>query len=334
MGRRRFPDFLRTDERPEGARLEGPPRTVVFHHQPKTAGSTFRGILESLFDRGEVCPGEIDDEVRELTPEQQAKYRLYAGHFTYDTVMERGADAIRLIILRNPIERVISNFYNLRDPNRYGAAWIRRADERPGVKSFLGKVHGMTLEEFVHSDLNRARDRVVNRQTRYLVPKSKVVKGFPKWDDAMLGEAKRNLEEQFAFAAVQEEFDDALALFLMTFGLPPIAKPERFNTNINVRERSSKGYDVPESVLKHLEEHNRMDLALWDHARALMHARLERFERAMVDEDRVLRGERDGGPPPIADATLEPRLSVVVRRAIKDRLPDSIRRLVRAAQSR
>ena len=329
--KRRFPDFLRTVDDPAGSRLDGPLRTVVFHHQPKTAGSTFRQILESLFRPDEVCPGEIDDEVTSLSAEERAGYRLYAGHYRYDTIDELLPNALWLVMIRNPIDRVVSNYYNVRDPKRYGRAWIRRANERPGVKGFLAKVQEMTLEEFVFSDLNRARDRVVNRQTRYLVRREMHAKRFPVYEAEIVEAAKRNLRERFVYIGVQEHFQLSLDLLLMTFGLPPIEDRSRFNPNINVRERKSHGYDIPDNVREHLEAQNRMDLEIWDYAKTLMFERLRVFQDRLIEQSYVLRHETEGtARPPRAAGAVEPAPTFVIRQAIKRRLPESIKRILRS----
>jgi len=36
----------------------------LFHHIPKTAGSTFRGILQALFEPEELCRAEIPKELQ------------------------------------------------------------------------------------------------------------------------------------------------------------------------------------------------------------------------------------------------------------------------------
>jgi hypothetical protein len=284
-----------------------------------------------------VCPAEIDDEIRSLSPEQRRQYRLYAGHYKYDVIREHFADAIWLTLIRNPVDRVVSNYFNLRDPDRYVTAWIRRARERPKVQRFLDKVQSMTLEEFVFSEEKRARDRVVNRQTRYLVPRElKRRNPFPLHDESLLETAKRNLRERFAFVGVQEDFGLALDLFLMTFGLPPLEDPDRFSTNINTREKTRRGYEISDEVRRHLEDHNRMDLELWAYAREIMFERLKAFQDFFIERDYVLRKEGCAGLPPGAAAveTLRPRPGSAIMRRLKQRVPTRIKRLIRSTVER
>ncbi len=286
-----FPDFMRTDSDPAGRFLVGECPKILFHHQPKTAGSTFRQILENFFPGNEVCPAEIDDELKVLTADERARYRLYAGHYQYDTICAELPDAIWLTFVRNPIDRVVSNFYNLNDQKRTDEKWLERARARPEVIRFLEKVWKMDLDEFVDSEEPRARDRIVNRQTRYLVPRTKNVKQFPFYDKEIVETAKKNLREKFVYVGVQEYFAISLQLFCMTFGLRSIDDCDRFTANVNKVGKLDGCYDLPPRVRTRLEEQNAMDLEIWNYAQKLMFQRLARFLNELIEIDYVLRQE-------------------------------------------
>ncbi|MBA1146038.1 sulfotransferase family 2 domain-containing protein [Ectothiorhodospiraceae bacterium WFHF3C12] len=277
--RSRFPAYVRTPSRPEGRRLAQARPEVVFHHQPKTAGSSFRQLLGSYFQKQEICPCEIDAEVHALRGDLRQQYRFYAGHYQYDTVADYFPDAIWLTFLRNPVDRLVSNFYNLRDQTRHPEAWKSRAEARPAVRKFLEKVSSMELSDFVFSDEPRALDRVVNRQTRYLVRRTKLVKGFPRYDEALVSEAKEHLERNFSFVGLQEEYDRSLRLLFLTFGLAPPKSIDSYTTNVNTREKTEGGYEVESQVRDYLIEVNQMDLAIWEYARELLRDREALYER-------------------------------------------------------
>lgn len=288
----RFPAFLRSLDEPTGRPL--PARTrVVFQHIPKTAGSSFRRILEGLFAPGETCPAEIDDEVRSLSPGERRCYRLYAGHFSHGLLREAFPDALWLTFLRDPVERVVSNHHNLTDPSRHRPQWVRRAAERPAVRDFLDRVASMSLERFVRLGDPRVRDRVVNRQTRCLSepdhdpwqPDGRDLGDYPLWDEAILERARRNLRERFAFVGIQEEFTLSLRVFAQSFGLRPFGDVRGATDNVNPQRAEGSRYVIPPDVRAYLEEHNRMDAALWRHGRELLFERLRVFGDALLRSD-------------------------------------------------
>ena len=61
-------------------------KKFLFHHIPKTAGSTLRGILNTFFKDFEVCPAETVEELNALTNKEFSKFRLFAGHFSYGAI--------------------------------------------------------------------------------------------------------------------------------------------------------------------------------------------------------------------------------------------------------
>lgn len=295
----RFPEFLRTDNRPDGYFLEETPR-LIFHHLPKTAGSTFRRFLESLFDPQEVCPHEIDDEIKALSEDEWRRYRMFAGHFSYDLLNRFFCDDIRIVFLRDPVERIVSNFHNLRDPERYQPQWIERARSNPAVQENLELIQSLTLSEFIRDEHTPMRDRVCNFQTRRLLTSGRRKQlsddAWPDFDANMLDEAKLSLRSNFHFVGLQELFGLSLQLFSMTFGLTGFRDSDAYSTNINPavgggRSESYRRTLDPED-LAYLEARNRMDAELVEFGRSLLLDRLERFLAHDIEAAMLLRLNR------------------------------------------
>lgn len=242
------------------------PRQIVFHHQPKTAGSSFREYLMTLVREDQVCPAEIDDEITRLSDAERASFKLFGGHFRFDTLADTFPDADWIIFLRHPVDRIVSNYYNLRDSLRHPENWKQRAADRPAVKEFLDQVADMTLEDFVHSDHPRARDRVVNRQTRYLLrrqsdgPGKRIVADDPR----MLEQAKHTLQSRFRFVGVQERYDLSVAVFCREFGIDEPADLRQFDRNVNELKPQERRYELTDELRTYLEQQNVMDIALWN----------------------------------------------------------------------
>lgn len=312
-----FPPLIRSESDSRGV-VPDSSRDVVFHHFPKTAGSTFRRILETFFPSEQVCPAEIDDEIDALTQADRARYRLYAGHFNYDTVSGHFPDAVMLTFLRDPVARVVSHFHNITTPKRHPETWKARAAERPVVREFLDAIEGMTLEEFVYFDHPRARSIVCNLQTRCMLRDSKtryreVSRGLGKeaiYVDEWVEEAKAEIE-LFEFVGVQEHFDLSLQHFAMVFGLRPFGDMNAFTVNVNPTKSRDRRYDLSESVRADLASWNQMDTALWQHATGILKRRNAALLSYLVHADRWARTETlpempgDDKPTPAARVVLD-----------------------------
>lgn len=296
----RFPDFVRTDDHPEGHRRTDSPR-LVFHHLPKTAGSTFRRMLESLFPPENVCPHEIDDEIKALPEEQRRAYRMFAGHFSFDLLHRHFRNDIRIVFLRDPVERIVSNYYNLRDPARYQPQWIERASQSPEVQSNLELIQGLSFSEFIRHESGPIRDRVCNFQTRRLLRNGQKKRfsdeRFPDYSKPMLKAAKRSLARNFQFVGLQSHFGLSLQLFAMTFGLDGFHGQDDYSTNINPlaagRMRQSYRDALDAADLEYLEARNRMDTKLVTFGRELLLQRVEHFLPYCIQNELLLRLNRE-----------------------------------------
>lgn len=284
MSNRVFPQIVRYYNTP--MRLERCSNArIVFHHIPKTAGSTFRKILESYYDDSEVCPAEIDSELYSLDESSLCQYRLYAGHFSTKCIFELFQDDIWLTFLRNPVTRIISNYFNLIDRKRVPHKWWKRLLSMQG--GFVWReVTNASFEEYVKHGHTHIKNLLNNYQTWLLV--SDGVEPFNmrrkstdtiKYDSNVVSEAKRKLKNDYAFVGVQEEFDLSLLLFSYTFGERPLSCENEYARNIN------KYKDLGDIYLKHypeIIERNQMDYELWEYSVGLLQERVAMMQHSLV----------------------------------------------------
>ncbi|GGJ08167.1 sulfotransferase family protein [Neoroseomonas lacus] len=87
-------------------------RRLVFLHVAKTGGTTLDHHFAKAFAPDEICPRNID--LHQLPPDDLARYRYFSGHFVYDQLRLIPGPIFTVTVLRNPAERVISNYYFLK----------------------------------------------------------------------------------------------------------------------------------------------------------------------------------------------------------------------------
>lgn len=87
-------------------------RRLVFLHLPKTGGTTLDHHFAKAFAPEEICPKNA--ELHLMPPEELARYRYFSGHFVYDQLRFIPGPIFTVTVLRNPVERVISNYYFLK----------------------------------------------------------------------------------------------------------------------------------------------------------------------------------------------------------------------------
>ncbi|KAB1441441.1 sulfotransferase family 2 domain-containing protein [Pseudodesulfovibrio senegalensis] len=259
----------------------------VYHHLPKTAGSTFRTVMESYWEPEAVCRFEVEDEFAGRDESWRAA-RFFAGHFSYGFVRDFPLDVQRVVFLRNPVERVVSQYYNFHDASRRPQHWDDRTREHPEMRLLLDAVRTMSLSDFIGSREPFIQNVVRNYQTRYLtdhstdparmLPQDCVLEDSPH----MLEEAKGNLLHSFDFFGVQELFGMSMNLFCAQYGLPPLGTFGAMTRNINPRKHGLGRYELSEAVLERLHALNSLDMELWRFAQNVLLERVEQSVRSLT----------------------------------------------------
>lgn len=300
-----FPNFIRTVENIEGKDLIANNIRVLFHHLPKTAGSTFRAILDGLFCSNEICPAETHWELDKILKEKGQSYRLFAGHFTYDVIDRHLKNDIWLTFLRSPLERVVSQYHNHVNEARQPESWINRVQntkvEDVPVSDEWREYHRLmkdfTLIDWVTSNNRHANATACNLQTQSFINRYQTdetgcridKRDWSVYDAELVMEAKLNLENNFEFIGLQEYFDLSLDMFSMTFGRYPFSDSSTFTTNLNTDKSFGSKYDLPKETRDLIEQRNSMDMELYQFAKELFFYRLRELNKYYLDTDRLNR---------------------------------------------
>ena len=216
-----FPDFARSYETASEDYLSN--KKFLFHHIPKTAGSTLRGILNTFFKDFEVCPAETVEELNALTTKEFSKFRLFAGHFSYGAIEKYLSDAVWITFLREPNERIISQYYNHINSDRIPDDWKKRVQDNPDWNSYMNEIQGCSLEEWFMLPNKHSNSITCNRQTQAFLPQRLRVK-IDDWsihDNALLEIAKKNLSEKFVFFGIVDYDQFAPNVITGKFCFPP-----------------------------------------------------------------------------------------------------------------
>jgi hypothetical protein len=176
---------------------------LVFVHIPKTGGTTVSFVLWRQFPRGQAI--DLDAATVEeakarwnaMASEQRARVRCIRGHLPFEPQMFAPRATRFFTILRDPVERVVSEYYyNLTGPSRM--LYLPLTRDR------------MTLDQFVRSELCAP---VHNGQTRMLAGAN--LDATPR---EMLDLAVANLRNHMAVVGITERLDATLLLCRAVLG--------------------------------------------------------------------------------------------------------------------
>ncbi len=232
---------------------------MYFCHIPKTAGMTFRTIIEDQFACEDVCPATLNAQLRKLTLEELRRYRLFRGHLGFSNLpaLLPNKRVVNITVLREPVARVISHY-----------DYIRRM---PGDPHYAA-VKDMSLEEFAQR--LTAGKLGKNIQT-YHVAKTTQFNLNQLSVEETLALAVESLDE-FGFVGLVERFQDSLFLLSYIFGWKPILNSRRENA---AKQKPALA-EIAESTLEVIRTNSQLDAELYQRAKATFE---QRFDSMVAD---------------------------------------------------
>jgi hypothetical protein len=238
-----------------------PNDVLYFCHIPKTAGMTFRTIVEDQFHCSDVCPATLNAQLAKMTPEELQPYRLYRGHLGFINLPELLPEkrVINVTVLREPVARVISHY-----------DYIRRMPGDPHYEA----VKDMTLDEFAQ---RLTAGKVGKNIQTYHVAKTAQFSLESLSPQETLDLAKASLDD-FAFVGLVERFQDSLFLLSYIFGWKPILNSRKENA---AKKKSTEA--ISASTLEVIQANTRLDDALYRDAKAIFEARFEAMQRDLLE---------------------------------------------------
>ncbi|MGH6890400.1 MAG: Wzt carbohydrate-binding domain-containing protein [Rhizomicrobium sp.] len=254
-------------------------KSFLFDHLPKTGGTAWRTVLEEMFGPENVTQ-HLEGRSEIWAVQRFSGFKVISGHFLSLLPSVGGsARLVRMTILREPIDRAISEYYY----------WRHHAHE--GVADRLGQ----WAQEYDICDFFRARaesnetaatnfytKHFANRLTRDLMNEEK-----------LLAFATRSLKN-YGFVGIYENLHDSADMFCWKFGLPPVQRIPR----VNVTASRVGVSDLDRPALAMLTEINNLDVQLYRQALAAFEASRRRMFRELLRKSSRVRRPRFGAPGP------------------------------------
>jgi galactose-3-O-sulfotransferase len=235
------------EKRPVPPGLAG--RQLCFLHIGKTAGTSLQHALFEVASDVAIFHDSLSG-FDSVSATELALNDVVIGHFTYQHVRKMRPARFLMTFLRDPVDRVVSNYHFLRTNSpvsNYSEAALRAACS-------------LALKDFLLCRDPNVRMVTENFQTKVLAFDFRPNHLEPPMRGALRENAERNLAT-FDFIGITEYFDDSLRVLSEMLGVELSVKKLNVNPDRPGSPPSAEELDIARSL-------NRLDLGLYDKARS------------------------------------------------------------------
>jgi len=211
----------------------------IFHHIPKTAGSTFNHAVAAANNEG--CHIIGAGGLRSAPDLDFSSLRFLGGHIPYPEAAGQGLDSgiVHVSILRDPLERIVSNFEMAYRDNRVFREEVCSSDK-------WGLGFRVFYERFI------LEEGLVNLQCQYFSTKG-------KFYDSVV-----SIDKNFHVVGSVGRFDDFAAAALEYLDRQNLTRPKSFPQKNKSSQGENSARLIDPDLIERIKNENIEDLRLWN----------------------------------------------------------------------
>ena len=214
-------------------------------------------------------------DISRMSNDQKKMINCISGHLPFGVHKLFPQQCKYISLVRNPIDRVISEYYSLNDK-----------PEHPFNKYYLSKK--ISFEDFICLETINEKGKVPegiymgtgikNQQTRFIngiLYRSALGDLAPAYDDT-LGKAIENIKQYFLLIGTVEQYEKFLILLRrkMKWNFRDIF---HYRKKMNVSTKRPRKEELPKRIIQLIEKNNSDDMELYDYVKKTFNKQIENY---------------------------------------------------------
>jgi hypothetical protein len=241
-------------------------KPLIHCHVRKTGGTSLHRTFQSVVGQDGISPGHGSEQYSNAL-RIWSQTKIISQHLWFAPGEALTHERLNVTVLRNPVDRCISNYYYVRtQEDIFNADFPERQ---------------LTLEALAFSGTPYARLEYENFQSKLFAPIALTPGEMPTTAERLLKAAIAALE-QFEVVGVTERLDETVDLISYLSGMHPLESIPKERASL----RPSTA-DVPSGLRKRLEEQNQLDMELYMYAAKRLNRSVRRCFFALLQTQPV-----------------------------------------------
>jgi hypothetical protein len=258
---------------------------LVFIHLPKTAGTTLRYMIEPHFSESDICPLNNRGELEGVNCKYFDQFPYIRGHLPYE-LMEKMVTGKRswITMLRNPIERYLSQFYfQQAKPDTIPVLYTQATED--DIQTFCN----LTLDDFVNTPSFKFHLQSRDVQARWLATTINVDspdEWIHAFNESLTRETDINIDlgiqrlDGFDLIGLTERFQDSVFMLSYFFAWPPVISADQ----LNATAEKPRLDNISQDVVDRIAELNTSDLLIYEHAKQVFEKRFTQMTHELLEQ--------------------------------------------------
>ncbi len=223
------------------------PKSIVFDHIPKCAGTTVFSYLKKYYPYRltyeTLASHDFVNKFKQYSIKKRNQYKFITGHLAFLLADYASPDTLLVTIIREPIDRIISHYFYVKDkknPKLYQKVFV---ENNISLKDYCAMIESDELSNYYVK--------------RYSGWNNKRIESFP---EGAINKAYNNIITKYNHVGFQDKIEEFMVKLIEISNLPKDSYHNKY-VNQTAARKSIKQIDI--DIINEIKKYNTLDIKLY-----------------------------------------------------------------------